>query len=315
MSKKIHSAKWPPSNKAPQLSLPKVYLFNFCNISHTKSLLVLLCPHCIAPPPRRTHGQMCHNTHRVDMTERCAAEEDSAVPRWQTPILFVQQPAFNHTLLSSFHLSPLFQSSTLFSSCSWQWRWKDFWGYHSSSHPSSFCRWFTASPSSMLAVKGLLLSPWSFLVLPYQLYIPVYLFNPFSDNILFLSLPFTHVSYLGGYKLHLQVSQPWLQRKTWLNIKVLIFKKKKRKSTASFFILPAAHSLGFASNNSIGVHVKTQNHTSELLPGYNTFVNKTDFVNVPEFWKRYTNAFHSSFHSLQVSTLAHFAILLSFSSS
>lgn len=184
---------------------------------------------------------------------------------------------------------------------------------------SSLCRWFTASPSSMLAVKGLLLSPWSFLVLPYQLYIPFCLFNPFSDNILFLSLPFTHVSYLGGYKLHLQVSQPWLQRKTWLNIKVLIFKKKKkkkkRKSTASFFILPVAHSLGFAFNNSIGVHVKTQDHTSELLPGYNTFVNKTDFVNVPEFWKRYTNAFHSGFHSLQVSTLAHFAILLSFSSS
>lgn len=92
-------------------------------------------------------------------------------------------------------------------------------------------------------------------------------------------------------------------------------KKKKRKSTASFFILPVAHSLGFAFNNSIGVHVKTQNHTSELLPGYNTFVNKTDFVNVPEFWKRYTNAFHSGFHSLQVSTLAHFAILRSFSSS
>lgn len=179
VSKKIHSAKWPPSNKAPQLSLPKVHLFNFCNISHTKR--VFLCSSVlifIAPPPRRTHGQMCHNTHRVDMTERCAAEEDSAVPRWRTPILFVQQPAFNHTLSP---LSVIYSFLKLFLAVAV----KRFLGLSLFLSPfSSLCRWFTASPSSILAVKGLLLSPWSFLVLPYQLYIPFCLFTPFSDNIL-----------------------------------------------------------------------------------------------------------------------------------
>lgn len=50
-------------------------------------------------------------------------------------ILFVQQPTFNHPLLSSLYLSPLFLSSTLFSCCSWQrWR-RDFWVYHSSPRP------------------------------------------------------------------------------------------------------------------------------------------------------------------------------------
>lgn len=84
---------------------------------------------------------MSHNTHTythtADMTESRAAEEDSVVARWRTPILFVQQPTFNHPLLSSFSfsLSPFFLSSALFSCCSWQWWWKDFWGYHSSSRP------------------------------------------------------------------------------------------------------------------------------------------------------------------------------------
>ena len=58
---------------------------------------------------------MSYNTHThthictADMTERRAAEEDSVVARWRTPILFVQQPVFNHAppLLPSISLSPL----------------------------------------------------------------------------------------------------------------------------------------------------------------------------------------------------------------
>lgn len=106
----------------------------------------LLCPwvlRIIAPTPRYTHPVRWTTTrthaHTADMTERCAAKEDSVVARWRTPILFVQQPAFNHTLLSSLYFSPLFQSSTLFSCCCWQWQWRDFWCHRSSTQPPLLC--------------------------------------------------------------------------------------------------------------------------------------------------------------------------------
>lgn len=96
-------------------------------------------------------------------------------------------------------------------------------------------------------------------------------------------------------------------------------KKKKKKSTASFFILPAAHSLDFAFNNSTGVHVKTQNHTSELLPGYNTFVNKTGqclrlckcYCILEKVYGCFSLRFSLS-SSLYLGSLCHFAVFFIF---